>query len=112
MGIALGHPAFVTKIDKQTNTVYIGEREELEKTDMIVRKTSIMKYDNIIGSPIHGITKVRYNDHGTAGIIEQCADGRVLVHFDNFVPSIAPGQSAVFYEGNDVIGGGWIESAS
>ncbi|MBC8109724.1 MAG: tRNA 2-thiouridine(34) synthase MnmA, partial [Verrucomicrobia bacterium] len=53
------------------------------------------------------ITKVRYKDRGTAALVEQNGD-EITVLFHEPVNGIAPGQAAVFYEGDDVIGGGWI----
>ena len=55
-------------------------------------------------------TKVRYNDGGTPSVIEQVGD-TMKVYFGKGVHAIAPGQSAVFYQGDDVIGGGWIASS-
>jgi len=56
------------------------------------------------------ITKVRYNDQGNPAVIEQAGD-TMKVFFGNGVNAIAPGQAAVFYEGEDVVGGGWIMSS-
>ena len=59
------------------------------------------------GKRLNTITKVRYNDPGTPAVIEQEGD-MMRVFFEEGVHAIAPGQAAVFYEGDDVIGGGWI----
>jgi len=56
---------------------------------------------------IETITKIRYNDRGTPAVITQIGENMKVV-FHNQVMAIAPGQAAVFYEGDDVIGGGWI----
>lgn len=109
LGIALGFPAYVTRIEKDLNRVVLGNYEDLAKNAMTVGKLNMVKYENLIGQPIPTITKVRYNDPGTEAIIEQEGD-KMKVHFLRGVHAIAPGQAAVFYEGNDVVGGGWIES--
>lgn len=109
LGIALGFPAYVTRIERETNRVVLGNYEDLAKNAMTVGKLNMVKYENLIGQPIPTITKVRYNDPGTEAIIEQEGD-KMKVHFLSGVHAIAPGQAAVFYEGNDVVGGGWIES--
>lgn len=110
LGIALGYPAFVTEIRKETNEVVLGKLEELSHTGMWVDQLSLQKYPNLQGKRIPTITKVRYNDDGTSADIEQIGDQmRVLFHEPVF--AIAPGQAAVFYEGNEVIGGGWIRSS-
>jgi tRNA-specific 2-thiouridylase len=110
LGIALGYPVFVTRIDKETNRVYLGESKELLKNFMTVDKVSLMKYADLGDKKYETITKVRYNDEGTPGVLYQ-KNGLYHVYFHEDVNAIAPGQAAVFYEGDDVIGGGWIMSA-
>ncbi|AMM52197.1 thiouridylase [Rufibacter sp. DG15C] len=110
LGVALGFPAFVTRIEKDTNRVILGNYEQLAKNGMNVGKLNMVKYENLLGLPTETITKVRYNDLGTAAVIEQVGD-KMLVQFHAGVNAIAPGQAAVFYEGDDVIGGGWIETS-
>ncbi len=109
LGIALGFPAYVTRIEKEQNRVVLGNYEELSKNAMTVGKLNMGKYADLLDQPIPTITKVRYNDAGTDAIVEQVGD-KMKVHFLHGVHAIAPGQAAVFYEGNDVVGGGWIES--
>ena len=106
LGIALGYPAFVTEIRKETNEVIIGRDKDLERDGMMVGQLSLSKYASI-EKPLETITKVRYKDDGTPAIIIQ-KDGKMKVHFHESVSGVAPGQAAVFYEGNDVVGGGWI----
>jgi len=109
LGVALGFPAYVTRIEKEANRVVLGNFDDLAKNAMTVGKLNMLKYENLIGQPIPTVTKVRYNDPGTEAIIEQEGD-KMKVHFLRGVHAIAPGQAAVFYEGNDVVGGGWIET--
>jgi tRNA-specific 2-thiouridylase len=108
LGIALGFPAFVTRIEKETNRVVLGNYDDLAKNGTTIGKLNMVKYANLLDKPTATVTKVRYNDSGTEAIIEQFGD-KMKVHFLSGVYAIAPGQAAVFYEGNDVIGGGWIE---
>ena len=107
LGKAFGYPAFVIEIQKETNEVVIGKVEDLNRTGMWVGQLNLQKYDSIPAEGIETITKVRYKDVGTAGHIEQVGD-RIKVDFAFDVSGIAPGQAAVFYEGDDVVGGGWI----
>ncbi|MBO0931525.1 tRNA 2-thiouridine(34) synthase MnmA [Fibrella aquatilis] len=107
LGIALGHPVFVTEIRKDTNEVILGLDKDLYRNGMLVSKLNLQKYPSI-DAPLQTVTKVRYKDAGTPATIMQTASDKIEVHFDEGVSAIAPGQSAVFYEGNDVIGGGWI----
>ena len=83
--------------------------DELKRDGMYVNKLNFMKYENI-NDKLNVDTKIRYNDKGNPSIIEQ-VDDTVKVYFGNGVSAITPGQAAVFYENNDVIGGGWIKSS-
>ena len=110
LGIALGYPIFVTAIDKVNNRVVLGVEKDLYRTGMTVKGLVMGKYPDLWEKPTETTTKVRYNDDGAPAKIEQFGDEmRVLFH--EGVKSIAPGQAAVFYEGNDVIGGGWIHTS-
>lgn len=107
LGIALGRPIFVTEIRKETNEVVLGDLPQLYRDAMWVGKLNMQKYENLGEMPLETTTKVRYKDAGTAATIEQFGD-KMRVLFHEGVSAIAPGQAAVFYEGNDVVGGGWI----
>lgn len=104
--IALGEPMFVTEILPATNTVILGTQEELQKQGMYIRQPNLIKYDNLT-EPKEFLTKIRYKDPGKqATIVAEGDELKVLFHEP--VTGIAPGQSAVFYEGNDLVGGGFI----
>ena len=107
LGKAFGYPAFVIEIHKETNEVVIGKVEDLNRTGMWVGQLNLQKYSEIPAEGIETVTKVRYKDAGTAGHVEQVGN-RIKVDFAFDVSGIAPGQAAVFYEGDDVVGGGWI----
>lgn len=107
LGKAFGYPAFVTEIKKETNEVVIGKLEDLNRTGMYVGQLNLQKYDSIPPEGLETVTKVRYKDAGTAAFIEGL-NGKIKVEFHEDVSGIAPGQAAVFYEGDDVVGGGWI----
>ena len=104
--IALGEPMFVLDIQPDRNEVVLGKIGELEKQDAIVRAFNLVKYENLL-QPIDSLTKIRYKDKGTMSSIVQ-VDDYIKVDFYAPVSGLAPGQSAVFYEGNDLIGGGII----
>ncbi len=107
LGLALGKPMFVTRILPESNTVMLGTEEELEKTSALVHKLNLVKYENIF-EPIEAVTKIRYKDAGTLSTLKQEGD-RIKVDFHHVVSGIAPGQSAVFYEGSDLLGGGFLQ---
>ncbi|MEQ9186216.1 MAG: tRNA 2-thiouridine(34) synthase MnmA [Cryomorphaceae bacterium] len=107
LGRAFGEPMFVTKIDPDTNTVHLGREENLMGHSMYVRNQNIQKL-SAIENGMEAITKIRYKDKGALSHVFNEEDGRLRVDFVHSVSAIAPGQSAVFYDGNDVIGGGFI----
>ena len=107
--IAMGEPRYVTEIIPETNTVVLGTLDDLKRSFMRVRKINLIKYESLV-QPVEALTKIRYKDAGTLSTITQ--DGDYMdVMFHKNVAGIAPGQSAVFYEGDDVIGGGFIEKS-
>jgi tRNA-specific 2-thiouridylase len=109
LGIAFGEPMFVTEIRPETNTVVLGKVQDLMRNGMIVGGINMMKYKNLPENT-EAITQVRYNDPGTLSKLNNFGD-KVSVEFYAPVKGIAPGQSAVFFEGDDVIGGGMIHTS-
>ena len=109
LDIAMGKPAYVTAIDSENNIVVLGDEEDLNKTTMQVSKINMIKYDGITNG-MEATTKIRYKDKGELSNI-YTNNSSIEVVFYNPVKGVAPGQSAVFYEGDDVIGGGIIQRA-
>ena len=113
LDMAFGKPVFVTKIDADSNTVMLGDEEDLDQNEMTVGKLNLIKYESIT-SGMEATTKIRYKDKGALANIYPDSSaplsGTMKVRFYENVKGIAPGQSAVFYEGDDVIGGGIIQS--
>lgn len=110
LGMAFGQPMYVNEIRPHTNTVVLGTVDELVRNGMQVGQANIMKYAQIPHG-LEAVTKVRYKDNGTLSHLKQDGD-KIRVEFLANVRGVAPGQSAVFYEGDDVIGGGIIMSSS
>jgi tRNA-specific 2-thiouridylase len=106
LDITFGKPVYVTGIDPENNTVVLGDESDLNRSEMRVGKINWMKYP---GMPegMEVLTKIRYKDAGTFGQLLYDPAG-AKVNFYGEAKGIAPGQSAVFYEGDDVIGGGII----
>jgi tRNA-uridine 2-sulfurtransferase len=107
LDIAFGKPVYVTAIDPDTNTVMLGDEQDLEKEQMEVTGINWIKYPGLDNEK-EVITKIRYKDKGSHSTIIPGEKG-VSVRFFEKAKGIAPGQSAVFYEGDDVIGGGIIQ---
>jgi tRNA-specific 2-thiouridylase len=106
LDIALGKPMFVTRIIPETNTVVLGEAAELQESGMRVGGLNMVKYA-AIPDGMEAVTRIRYKDPGTESVLQMQGD-MLDVRFAHAVSSIAPGQSAVMYEGDDVIAGGII----
>lgn len=106
LDIALGKPAFVTEIIPETNTVVLGDETDLNRSETQVGKINMIKYDHITDG-MEAMVKIRYKDKGALATLHPNNDG-VKVHFYEDAKGVAPGQSAVFYDGDDVIGGGII----
>jgi tRNA-specific 2-thiouridylase len=109
LGKAFGKPMFVTAIDATRNQVVLGEEEDLMRSAMHVGKLNLIKYESLTDGT-EAIVKIRYKDEGTAAKL-YAEEGRMRVAFYRPVKAVAPGQSAVFYEGNDVLGGGIIQNS-
>lgn len=107
LGIALGKPMYVIEIMPESNTVVLGEEHELERSQTEVGSVNLMKYASLPSDGFEAVTKIRYKDPGALSKL-QLENGNMLVNFEHAVKGIAPGQSAVFYEGDDVVGGGFI----
>ena len=108
LDVTFGKPVYVTEIIPETNTVVLGGEDDLDRSEMRVAKVNSMKYETL-PEGTEATVKIRYRDSGTAGTIRNSGDGMVDIHFKTEAKGVAPGQSAVFYEGDDVLGGGTIQ---
>jgi tRNA-specific 2-thiouridylase len=108
LGIAFGEPMFVTEIIPETNTVMLGRMEDLFKNQVDVRKLNLQKYEALPTGALEARSHIRYNDAGAMSMLHQLTPDHIKIDFWANVKGVAPGQSAVFYEGEDVIGGGII----
>lgn len=107
LDIALGEPVFVKEIVPETNTVVLGDLNDLQETHILVRDYNLIKYADL-PHDYNALTKIRYKDAGRMSTIN--TEGNQLsIVFHEAATGIAPGQSAVIYEGDDLIGGGFID---
>ena len=107
LGVAMGYPVFVKSIDAKENIVYLGREEDLYGNRFEVRDVNIMKFEDYPEDGFGCDVKIRYRNAGYRGKLFLRGEKKFVV-LDEKVKSITPGQSAVFYEGEDVIGGGII----
>lgn len=108
LNVAVGEPVFVTEIRAGDNTITVGRKEDLEKKGCVVRDVNMQKYA-FPREPLRVTAKIRYKDPGAPAELRPLLDGRIELIFDEPRRAITRGQSTVWYEGDDVVGGGIIE---
>ena len=104
--VAFGVPKYVCKINPQTHEITLGDKADLLSDKLQLTYCNLSKYDHI-PSNFMGETKIRYRDAGQLSQVVQNGDSLHIL-FQNPVSAITPGQSAVIYEGDDVVAGGII----
>lgn len=107
LGVALGEPYFVVRIDAQTCDVVIGRHPELARRELTARRTNWLVPPP--DAPFRCTAQIRYNSRARAATARPLADDRLEVVFDDPCYGVAPGQAVVCYDGARVLGGGWIE---
>ena len=110
LGLALGYPAYVKRIDTEKNEVIIGKEESLYSTELRCCDVNYMSIpEPAAGSSLPCAVKIRYHHPAQQAVLVQKENGIVQIRFDKPVRAAAPGQSAVFYDAEEhVIGGGVI----
>jgi tRNA-specific 2-thiouridylase len=108
LGVAAGERLYVVRIEPETNRVVLGKLSELQTSEMLVSDTMWTMMDKLT-APLDATVKIRYRSPFAPAAITPLADQRVQVTFVKPVPGICPGQAAVFYDGDIVVGGGVIE---
>ena len=108
LNISVGKPVYVSKIDADNNIIYVDDEEGLYNITFLTREINLMSYEKL-DKPIDATVKIRYKDKGDKAVIEQIDEEHIKVTFAKPKKSITPGQSAVFYDDNKVIGGGIID---
>ena len=109
LNIAIGEPLYVTSIDAASNTVHVGRESDLYSKGCVVRDIVMQKH-TYPDSEIRITARIRYRDPGAPAMLRPASEGRLIVEFDEKRRAITPGQSVVFYDGDDVVGGGIINS--
>lgn len=107
LGISYKEPLFVVGFNKEKNEVIVGEKDYIYKKEMIVKDINLLLIDSLEG-PMKVSVKTRYSSAEEKATIEMLDDNTIKVVFENPVARITPGQSAVFYLGDIVVGGGKI----
>jgi len=106
LGVATGSPLYVLQIRGDSRQVVVGEAENLYSRTLLARRVNLISTDNLT-EPMRVSVKIRHRHEPASAIIERIAEN-VRVTFDEPQRAITPGQAAVFYSGDVVVGGGWI----
>ena len=107
LGIAFGERRFVVRLEPETRRVVVGTREDLARSELTAGEANWL-VDEPAG-PIRCEVKIRYRSRAVGATVEPLGAGRFAVRFDEPRHGVAPGQAAVCYDGDRVLGGGWIE---
>lgn len=107
LGISYKEPLFVVGFNKEKNEVIVGEKDYIYKKEMIVKDVNLLLVDSI-DEPMKVSVKTRYSSVEEDATVEMIDANTIKVVFENPVARITPGQSAVFYLGDIVVGGGKI----
>jgi len=105
LGVATGHPTFVTAIDASSGTVHVGRPDSLLTSGAELTDVSLAEG---VSLPVRAQVRIRYRHTGDAATIAQSPGQDAHLLFDAPVRAITRGQIAVFYEGERVLGGGVI----
>ncbi len=111
LGIAMGYPVFVKKINKRTNEVVLSDDASLYSDSLTCRDVNFLSIEGLRpGQKLSCRAKIRYHHKPAPAVVEALDNDRILITFDEPVRAVTPGQSTVFYDDNEcVIGGGIIE---
>ena len=107
LGVATGSPLYVIQIKGDTRQVVVGNQEELYSRTLRVHRTNLISVEDL-REPMRVTVKIRHRHEGAAALIEKSGDDEILVTFDQPQRAVTPGQAAVFYADDVVVGGGWI----
>ncbi len=111
LGLALGYPAYVVGIDVEKNTVVVGPESKLYSSTILVGQNNFIPFD-CLEWPLEVTAKIRYNSTAQEGQIRTVSGkNTVELTFKEPQKAVTPGQSAVYYQGDTVIGGGIIQQA-
>jgi len=108
LNLAKGKPLYVIGIDREKNVLVVGEEKEVYDDTFIVDSLSWIT-SRIMTLPFSAKVKIRYNHPGSEAVLSMKGEDELEVKFKTPQKAITPGQAAVFYDGETVLGGGWIK---
>jgi tRNA-specific 2-thiouridylase len=111
LGVAMHEPYFVTEIDREHHRIVIGRKESLQRTRLIAKDDNWLA-DVAVDTPFEASVQIRYNSAPEPAVVVRREKREFEVTFNEPIEGIAPGQLAVAFVGDRVMGGGWISSTS
>jgi tRNA-specific 2-thiouridylase len=108
LGVALGTPAYVVDVDPAANRIVVGPQELLARRALTADRVSWIAGEPPTGGPFEAKVRIRYRGDDAPAVVEPLGDAGVRVEFRTAQRAVAPGQSAVVYRGDEVLGGGRI----
>ncbi len=109
LGIALGERMYVKRLDTENNVVEVAPRPGVMKTECTLTEIHWISGEAPSGSELHYEVRPRYRSTGSTATIMLSSDHSATAIFDEPQFALTPGQAAVFYQGNEILGGGWID---
>jgi len=106
VGVAAGHPVYVTQLDVINQRVVLGERADLFSTTLHARDANFLA--PLSAGPLRCNAQIRYQHRAAPCTVHPAPDGRLRIDFDEPQSAITPGQAVVLYDDDRVIGGAWI----
>ena len=107
LGLASPDPLYVLQIDPVSNRVTVGSEQELLSKTLVARQLNWISVDTL-REPVRARIKIRHRHEPAWATLAMTGDDEVTATFDEPARAVTPGQSAVFYQGDEVLGGGWI----
>src|SRR5712692_6453084 len=108
LGVATGSPLYVLQIKVDSREVVVGAGEDLYSRSLRAHRINLIAVSEL-REPMRVAVKIRHRHEGAPAMLEKTGADEVLVTFDHPQRAITPGQAAVFYDGDVVVGGGWIK---
>jgi tRNA-specific 2-thiouridylase len=107
LGITTPKPVYVIDLEVGRNRVVVGDDSALDRDEFTVERCNWHPFDEL-SAPVEVTAKIRYNHPGAAATLTPLGQGRAKVKLHEPQRAITPGQAAVFYQDDLVVGGGWI----
>jgi tRNA-uridine 2-sulfurtransferase len=107
LGLATGSPLYVIQINGDTRQVVVGQQEELYTRKLRTHRINLISIADL-AEPMRTTVKIRHRHEGAPAMIEKTGKDEIVVTFEEPQRAVTPGQAAVFYDGDAVVGGGWI----